>query len=83
MPVATPPADATAAHRGRLVYRFDIPLSEVASQAIRDFDAYWRGKMTDGRLPARADIDPAEIKPLLPGIVLPCPPTASGSTCWW
>jgi hypothetical protein len=56
--------------RGPLVYRFDIPLSEVESGPIKGFDTYWRNKMKNGRLPARADIDPSEMKPLLPDIVL-------------
>lgn len=32
--------------------------------------AYWRSKIFDGRLPARSDIDPAEIPRLLPSVVL-------------
>ncbi|MGH6893825.1 MAG: PAS domain-containing protein [Dongiaceae bacterium] len=70
MKPSTPPAANTNTPRGPLAYHFNIPLSEVASRAITGFDAYWHGKMKNGRLPARADIDPAEIKPLLPDIVL-------------
>jgi hypothetical protein len=51
-------------------YVFDVPLTQVTSKAIRGFDAYWRTKAQDRRLPARPDIDPAEIKHLLPDIVL-------------
>ena len=51
-------------------YVFDVPLSLVGSSAIRGFDAYWHGKAQGKRLPSRADIDPAEIRPLLPDIVL-------------
>ena len=51
-------------------YVFDVPLAQVTSSAIREFDAYWRNKTQGRRLPARADIDPAEIKTLLPDIVL-------------
>ena len=51
-------------------YVFDIPLAQVTSNAIRGFDAYWRSKAHGRRMPARADIDPAEIKPLLPDIVV-------------
>ena len=47
-----------------------VPLAEVGSAPIKGFDAYWRGKTKDGGLPARDDIDPAEIVPLLPDIVL-------------
>ena len=70
MNTATPPGSGSDASSGQLAYRFDIPLSEVGSAPIRGFDAYWRGKTKDGRLPARDDIDPAEIVPLLPDIVL-------------
>jgi hypothetical protein len=51
-------------------YAFDIPLVEVASTRIQAFDLYWRGKCRDGRLPARADLDPGEIKALLPSLVI-------------
>ncbi|WP_162917149.1 PAS domain-containing protein [Dongia deserti] len=70
MSTATPPGSGTDTASVQAVYRFDIPLSEVASAPIRGFDAYWRGKMKDGRLPSREDIDPAEIVPLLPDLVL-------------
>jgi hypothetical protein len=68
MDPATPPVPSSQA--GPLPYRFDIPFSEVSSPAIRSFDAYWRRKMKGPRLPGRADIDPAEIKQVLPDIVL-------------
>ena len=51
-------------------YEFDIPLSEVTSSCIERFDAYWRSKMRAGRVPSRADIDPADLKPILPNIIL-------------
>jgi hypothetical protein len=51
-------------------YEFDIPLAEVASSCIVKFDAYWRSKMHAERLPARSDIDPADIKSVLPNIIL-------------
>jgi hypothetical protein len=70
MSTATPPGPGSDVSNGPLAYRFDIPLSEVGSAPIRGFDAYWRGKMKDGRLPARVDVDPAEIVSLLPDIVL-------------
>ncbi|HEV8390368.1 MAG TPA: PAS domain-containing protein [Dongiaceae bacterium] len=70
MNAATPPGSGSDASSGQLAYRFDIPLAEVQSAPIKGFDAYWRGKTKDGRLPARDDIDPAEIVPLLPDIVL-------------
>lgn len=55
---------------GERAYEFDIPLTRVTSDAIRGFDAYWRQKAHGRRLPTRADIDPAEIRSLLPDIVL-------------
>lgn len=56
--------------RGEDAYVFDVPLTQVTSRAIRGFDVYWRSKTHGRRLPARSDIDPAEIKSLLPDIVL-------------
>src|SRR5688572_17351388 len=51
-------------------YEFDIPLAEVTSACIARFDAYWQSKKQAGRLPARADIDPADLKSVLPNIIL-------------
>jgi hypothetical protein len=67
---ATPTEPESDASTGQPTYCFDIPLSDVGSAPIRGFDAYWRGKIKDGRLPSREDIDPAEIVPLLPDLVL-------------
>src|SRR5215510_11684234 len=66
----TPPESESDASSAQPTYAFDIQLSEVESAPIKGFDAYWRGKAKDGRLPAREDIDPAEIVPLLPDLVL-------------
>lgn len=44
-------------------------LSDFAPD-IAAFYAYWDGKRRGRDMPARADIDPLEIVPLLPGIVL-------------
>lgn len=70
MSAATPPRSESAASSGQPVYCFDIPLSAVGSAPIKGFDTYWRSKIKDARLPSREDIDPAEIVPLLPDIVL-------------
>jgi hypothetical protein len=51
-------------------YVFDIPLDRVTSHAIQGFNAYWLRKGQGKAMPARADIDPAEIKPILPDLVL-------------
>ncbi|MBK8159489.1 MAG: PAS domain-containing protein [Rhodospirillaceae bacterium] len=48
----------------------DISLEEAASPRVSAFDAYWRAKCADGRLPMRSAIDPAEIKPLLPFLLI-------------
>jgi hypothetical protein len=44
-------------------------LSAFASDIVA-FYRYWAGKRRGRTMPARADIDPAEIVPLLPGIML-------------
>jgi hypothetical protein len=51
-------------------YEFDLPLQHVASSCIDTFDAYWRSKRQGDRLPARSDIDPADIISVLPNIIL-------------
>jgi hypothetical protein len=51
-------------------YEFDVALAEVTSSCIARFDAYWHSKAQAGRLPARADIDPADLKSILPNIIL-------------
>lgn len=38
----------------------------IRSPAIRQLHGYWDSKRVGGGLPAKADIDPSEIKPLLP-----------------
>jgi hypothetical protein len=63
------------ARRGTLAlprhdYEFDIPLTDVTSACITRFDRYWHSKMTADRLPARGDIEPADLKPILPNIIL-------------
>ena len=51
----------------------EISFDQVTSRRVRQFDAYWRSKLRegiDGILPRREDIDAAEIKPLLPFLVI-------------
>lgn len=43
---------------------------ETATPLLRSVHAYWDGKRQGRRMPARADLDPAEIKPLLPHLLL-------------
>ncbi|MEK9968734.1 MAG: PAS domain-containing protein [Ferrovibrio sp.] len=46
-----------------------IPESELDPR-LKALLQYWRGKTSPGRLPARVDIDPLELKPLLGNINL-------------
>jgi hypothetical protein len=47
-----------------------VPFEEITSGRVRRFDAYWRSKWVDGRMPGRSAIDPAEIRDLLPFVVI-------------
>jgi len=40
------------------------------SASVREIFAYWDGKRGDRKMPRRADIDPAEVRRLLPNILL-------------
>ena len=51
------------------VINFQPDLSSFASD-IALFYAYWNNKRSGRVMPARADIDPLEIVPLLPGVML-------------
>lgn len=46
------------------------PIMRMRSERVRALYAYWQEKRHGRRMPAREDIDPAEIKPLLPYILL-------------
>ncbi len=48
---------------------YDLDLSEVRSDIVKQGYAYWRSRCA-GRLPARAMIDPADIPALLPHVVI-------------
>jgi hypothetical protein len=48
----------------------DQILVRIADPVIRQAGLYWRGKVKDGKLPARGDIDPLEIPALLPHLIL-------------
>lgn len=45
-------------------------IAELDSPQITRLEAYWQGKRQGRLLPSRADIDPNEIKDLLPQIIL-------------
>lgn len=48
----------------------DVALAAIDSARVQNFDAYWRSKCRGGHLPPRGDIDPAEIKALLPYLLI-------------
>ncbi|HMA13327.1 MAG: PAS domain-containing protein [Bacteroidota bacterium] len=43
---------------------------QIASPRLRQLYDYWQSKRRGGRLPRRADIDPAEIPQLMPNLLL-------------
>lgn len=47
-----------------------VQFDQITSARVRHFDAYWRSKWIDGRMPGRADIDPAEIRDILPYLII-------------
>jgi hypothetical protein len=48
----------------------DIPLNAIDSDRVRAFDTYWQAKCRHGKFPTRCDIDPVEIKSLLPYLLI-------------
>jgi hypothetical protein len=50
--------------------RFDLALSEISSVMIPQFHRHWLQICGNGRLPNRADIDPANFKRILPNVIL-------------
>lgn len=47
----------------------DIPLEQVGSPLIREFHGYWEAKKNGRDLPSWDDIDPAELRSLLPNML--------------
>ncbi|HWT97899.1 MAG TPA: PAS domain-containing protein [Terriglobales bacterium] len=47
-----------------------IPFDQVKSRHIRQFEAYWQTKRGGRTMPRRRDIDPAELKPILPWMLV-------------
>lgn len=47
-----------------------IDVSQVASERVREFHRYWRGKAAGGLPPPRSAMDPVEIPRLLPYLVI-------------
>jgi len=55
---------------GDPVQVLDQILARITDPIIKQVGLYWRGKIKAGLLPKRADIDPLEIRPLLPHVIL-------------
>ena len=49
---------------------FSLAKHDIESALIDQLESYWRSKRGAGNLPARDDIDPADLVPLLPYILL-------------
>jgi hypothetical protein len=49
-----------------MLCRLDIPLAEVRAGVVHTLDAYWRSKRAGKDIPSWSDIDPSEMKRLLP-----------------
>ncbi|HET6157259.1 MAG TPA: PAS domain-containing protein [Dongiaceae bacterium] len=50
--------------------RFDLAQSDIGSELIQQFHHHWLRICSHGRLPSRADIDPANFKRILPNMIL-------------
>lgn len=50
--------------------RFDVPLADISSKLVQRFHEHWLALCRDGRLPSRADVEPANFKSLLPYVIL-------------
>jgi hypothetical protein len=51
-------------------FQFGLPLAEIASAQIQRFHRHWESLQRGNRLPLRADIDPIDLKHVLPHILL-------------
>jgi hypothetical protein len=45
-------------------------IGQLRSPTVLALDAYWRSKLRGRPMPAPAEIDPAEIRPLLPSLII-------------
>ncbi len=48
----------------------NLARADIESPLVRELDGYWHGKLAGRAFPAKSDIDPAEIKRLLPNIFI-------------
>jgi hypothetical protein len=61
--------DRTDAPRVAMMQKIERE-DQIDSALVRRLFVYWRSKCRDGRIPRRADIDPAEIPALTPNILI-------------
>ncbi len=55
--------------QGLVAPRFELPAT-VRDRHVRLFHEYWLSKCVPGRLPGRRDIDPHEMRPFLPHVMM-------------
>ena len=61
------PAAGRDEDRSSIIY---ASLDQVRSPVVMNLHDYWRSKLRGRVMPAPTDIDPSEIRPLLPGIII-------------
>src|SRR4029453_19087921 len=54
-------------HRDSVIYD---SVEQLRSTSVKELYTYWRSKQRDRPMPAPSDIDPAEIRPLLPSLII-------------
>ena len=54
-------------HRESVIYS---SIEQLRSPTVLALDAYWRSKQRSRPMPAPSDIDPVEIRPLLPSLII-------------
>ena len=59
--------DASEEQRGATIYG---SVEQLRSPTVLALHAYWRSKQRGRPMPAPSDIDPAEIRPLLPSLII-------------
>jgi hypothetical protein len=58
---------ASSEHSGSMIYE---SIDQLRSTTVRALSAYWESKRRGRPMPVPADIDPAEIRPLLPSLII-------------
>ena len=59
--------DASDEHRDSVLYE---SIGQLRSPTVRALDTYWQSKRRGRPMPTPAEIDPAEIRPLLPSLII-------------